>query len=356
MPEKDLPSFDSLEGPEAFPDPLQGEALATQTIDLSSLFSWDAQTSGTFDVSGVGTSSFGRLLDALPVPAILIDQFNRVVFSNQGCAKLTSDYRNMFGVSFLDFLPRPSDKDRAQALADKTLALLERVFRTRKPMTAEAILEIQRKRIWARLNLRAVRIASERYVLVLIEDMTSEKKQLELNRRRDKESAETRRDLETLVNVANSELSVANGRLRREVANHKKTQQLLKVEQQKCEMLAQQAELATAVVAPTGTFQLMDGRFQELCGYELHEAPNLRELFSAGVQDEESEYEYETMPAWLDCLDRSAGTGTPAPTCALTCRGAEAFEVRVRGVKLEDGNYFIACEKGLGRHLKQPAE
>lgn len=354
MPEKDLPSIDSQDEPKTGPDHLQGEGLATQTIDLSSLCHSDVDSSGTFDLSQVESTSFGCLLDALPMPALLIDQLNRVVFSNQGCAQLTSDYHNMFGVPFLDLVPRPSDRERAQVLADKTLALLRRVFKTRKPLTAEAILEIHRKRIWARLNLRAVRIASERFVLVLIEDVTAEKRQLELNRRRDKESEELRRDLETLVNVANSELSVANMRLRREVADHLKTQQLLSVEKQKCELLAQQAELATAVVAPTGTFQLIDRRFQELCGYELHNAPNLRELITGTLNDPDCQH--ETAQGWLDSFSRNTDEGTAPVTYAVLDRDAVKREVRVSGVKLEDGNYFIVCQERRDHRQQKPMD
>jgi PAS domain-containing protein len=352
MPENDLPTFDSSGEPETGPDYLQREGPGTQTIDLSSLFDADVSISGTFDLSGVGSTSFGRLLDALPMPAILIDQSNRVVFSNQGCAKLTSGYHKMLGVPFLDLVPRPADWVKAQVLADKTLALLDRVFRTRKPLTAEAILEIHRKRVWARLNLRAVRIASERYVLVLIEDVTNEKRQLEINRRRDKESEELRRDLEALVDAANTELADANVRLRREAADHLKTQQLLKTEEQKCEMLAQQAELATAVVTPTGAFHSMDSRFRELCKYELPDVPNLTELMTGGSQDRNCRQ--ETAQGWPARFDRAADEGTTAVACVVNCRDGEKCHVRVRAVKLDDGNYFIACEKQEDHPQHQP--
>lgn len=354
MPEDNLPSFDSLGEVDTVVDHLHREGLATQTIDLSGLLCSDDDSQGTVDVSGVRSTSFGRLLDALPMPAILIDQLCRVVFSNQACAKLSCDYLYMPGNPFLDFVPRPSDKDKAQVLADKTLALLTRVFKTRRPLTAEAILEIHGKRIWARLNLRAVKIASDRYVLALIEDVTSAKKQLELNRRRNKESEELRRDLEALVDIASSDLAVANVRLKREIAEHLKTQQMLRAERQKCEILAQQADLATAVVAPTGTFQRIDNRFQELCGYELDEVPNLKELIIHILHHQDRQY--DTARAWLDSFSQAESKGTGAVPCAVTCRGSVKREVRVTGLKLEDGNYFIACDTGHDRHQQQPMD
>ncbi|MDQ7782293.1 MAG: hypothetical protein RDU20_05425 [Desulfomonilaceae bacterium] len=339
MPEKDLPSFDSLDEPKAVPDHLHKAGTSTQTIDLSSLFDTNVSSSGTFDLSGVGSTSLGRLLDALPMPAILIDEGNRVVFSNHGCARLTSDYQNMSGVPFLHLVPKPSDLEKAQALADKTLALLARVFKTRKPLTAEAILEISRKRIWARLNLRAVRIGLERYVLVLIEDVTSEKRELEMNRRRDREAEELRRELETLVEMANSELTAVNVRLRNEVTEHLKTQRMLRAEKQKCEMMARQNELATAVVTPTGEFRSLDLGFQELSGYELYNVPNLTELMTGRLDD--LDLRDASALVRLEVFSRMDDEGTAGAACTLTRRDAEKRDIHVRGLKLEDGNYFL---------------
>ena len=354
MPEKDLPSFEPSEDPESVPDRLQGDGLSTQTIDLSSLFDPDVDSSGTFDLGSVGSTSFGRLLDSLPVPAILIDPSNRVVFSNQGCTRLTSDYQDLFGVSFLDLVPRPSDRERAQVLANKTLSLLDRVFRTRKPLTAEAILEIHRRRIWTRLHLRAVKISSSRYVLVLIEDVTEEKKQLALNKRRDKESHELRRDLETLVESANSELAVMKTRLTGEIANHMKTQELLKVERQKNDALAQHFDLATAVVSPAGKFHFIDNRFRRLCGYELHDIPDFPDLIPGSLHY--SDHDGELQEREWSCTSGAIDEESAVVVCGMICRGGVKREVGVTTRKLIDGNYFVVCKTAPYFLQQQPIE
>ncbi len=354
MPEKDLPSFEPSEDPEPVPDRLQGNGLTTQTIDLSSLFDPDVDSSGTFDLGSVGSTSFGRLLDSLPVPAILIDPSNRVVFSNQGCTRLTSDYQDLFGVSFLDLVPRPSDRERAQVLANKTLSLLDRVFRTRKPLTAEAILEIHRRRIWTRLHLRAVKISSSRYVLVLIEDVTEEKKQLALNKRRDKESHELQRDLETLVEVANSELAVMKTRLDREIANHMKTQELLKVERQKNDVLAQHFDLATAVVSPAGKFHFIDNRFQELCGYELHDIPDLSKMIAGSL--DYGDHDGETQEGDSSSTAGAIHEESAVVVCGMLCRSGVKREVGVTTRRLIDGNYFIVCKTDHDLLRRQPID
>lgn len=343
MPEKELPSFESSEDPEPVPERLLGDDLTTQTIDLSSLFDPNVDSSGTFDLGSVGSTSFGRLLDSLPVPAILIDPSNRVVFSNQGCTRLTGDYQDLFGVSFLDLVPRPSDRERAQVLANKTLSLLDRVFRTRKPLTAEAILEIHRRRIWTRLHLRAVKISSSRYVLVLIEDVTEEKKQLALNKRRDKESYELQRDLEALVEVANSELAMTKTRLTREIATHMKTQESLKVERQKNDVLARHFDLATAVVSPAGNFQFIDSRFSALSGYELHDIPDFDQVIAGGLN-------YSDLDGGIRAEDESCsaegmGKKRAVAVCRMICRGGEEREVGLTALRLVNGYYFVICDK-----------
>jgi PAS domain-containing protein len=354
MPEKDLPSFEPSEDPESAPDRLQGDGLATQTIDLTSLFDPEVDSSGTFDLGSVGSTSFGRLLDSLPVPAILIAPSNRVVFSNQGCTRLTADYQDLSGVSFLDLVPRPSDRERAQVLANKTLSLLDRVFRTRKPLSAEAILEIHRRRIWTRLHLRAVKISSSRYVLVLIEDVTEEKKQLALNKRRDKESHELQRDLETLVDVANSELAVTKTRLTREIANHMKTQELLKIEKQKNDVLAQHFELATAVVSPAGKFHFIDNRFRELCEYELQDIPDFPNLIPGCLHY--NDHDGEPQKGEWSCTAGAIDEESAVVVCGIVCRSGVKREVGVTTRRLIDGNYFVVCKTDPDLLRRQPID
>ena len=43
-----------------------------QTIDLHSLFAYEAGKSGVFDLSDIASTSLGKLLDAIPVPVLLI--------------------------------------------------------------------------------------------------------------------------------------------------------------------------------------------------------------------------------------------------------------------------------------------
>jgi len=109
------------------------------------------------------------------VPVLLIDQWFCVAFVNQSCEKLGKNFEDMKGSRFTDLLAYPEDSARADSLKTKGMTLLERVFADTGPQTAEAILEIGKHRIWARLHLRSVRVVSDRHIMVIIEDVTSER-------------------------------------------------------------------------------------------------------------------------------------------------------------------------------------
>lgn len=58
-------------------------ALSTATIDLNTLFSRSLTTSGSFDIeSAIWGTTFGKLVEALPIPAVLIHETYRALFTN----------------------------------------------------------------------------------------------------------------------------------------------------------------------------------------------------------------------------------------------------------------------------------
>jgi hypothetical protein len=110
---------------------------------------------------------------------------------------------------------------------EKTTALLERVFADRKPARAEAILEIGGKRIWARLHLRSIRVNADRHIMVMIEDVTSERSQQRISERDEKKLLQIVEEMKTRLRQTNEELSQTSRRLEREIAEHAKTKDVL---------------------------------------------------------------------------------------------------------------------------------
>ncbi len=167
---------------------------STQTIDLQGLVTSDVSQSGFFDLSDIGSTSLGKLLDALPVPVLLIDKWFCISFANQAWETLNADYKGTRGSRFTDLLLYSGEAARSDTLITKTMSLLERVFIDKKPQRAEAILEIGKQRIWARLNLRSVRLGADRHIMCITEDVTSERTQWHMLQRDGKElRKETRR-------------------------------------------------------------------------------------------------------------------------------------------------------------------
>ncbi|MBM3300648.1 MAG: PAS domain-containing protein, partial [Deltaproteobacteria bacterium] len=169
----------------------------TQTIDLVGLFTTDITSSGSFDVKdGIWATTFGKLLQSLPVPAFLVDERFEVVVANQACSRIYPNYESVQNSPFAELFPGTGH-------AAKVSELLAEVLRTRKPKVTEALLKIGNGKIWARLTFRSIRISDIRSVLVMVEDLTTEKKLLLLSRKYQQE-------LEARVEERTAELKAVN--------------------------------------------------------------------------------------------------------------------------------------------------
>ncbi len=52
----------------------------TQSIEIDNLFVEDLTTSGSFNFNEIKNVSFGKLLEAIPLPALLVDASLHIVF------------------------------------------------------------------------------------------------------------------------------------------------------------------------------------------------------------------------------------------------------------------------------------
>jgi hypothetical protein len=208
---------------EAFHPQLSLQNESTETIDLQGLFASEFSASGVVDLRSIGSTALGKLLEALPIPMMLVDQWFCVAFTNSAFGKISPDYKQIHGERFIDVLPSPKDEQRGRMLMEKTTALLERVFADRKPARAEAILEIGGKRIWARLHLRSIRVNADRHIMVMIEDVTAERSQQRVTERDEKKLLQIVQEMRTRVWQLNEELSQTRERLEREIDEHAKT-------------------------------------------------------------------------------------------------------------------------------------
>ncbi len=153
----------------------------TATMDLSGLFTREVTDSGSFDIRGdIWATTFGRLLQALPLAAILIDRSGNVFQANQACERMFAQYDKFHGSPFCSLV---AEKEAAAQVSD----LLEKVFSDRQPRMREAWLKVNSSTIRARMTFRSIRIMTERFILTLLEDLTAQKMQLLLKQKHGEE-------------------------------------------------------------------------------------------------------------------------------------------------------------------------
>jgi PAS domain S-box-containing protein len=189
-PTGDSSTWNDHDDPEALPEDME----PTETIDFGQIFTKELTESGSFDVKyEIWSTSFGKVLQALPVPAILISQSRVIWVANEACKRIVEDYERLQGMAFSELFPHPEPKEKA-------LDVLDSVFAKRKTRVMEGLIRVQGRRLWARMTLRSVRLMNERFILLLVEDLTKEKR--------------LSRQLEKRVAERTGELSHANARLR----------------------------------------------------------------------------------------------------------------------------------------------
>ena len=186
MSEKDRPVSDSFED--------------TQTLHLDSLFTRDVTSTGSFDIRGdIWASTFGKVVQALPVPALLIDQYHNVIVANEACGTISREYEEILDSPFAGLFEDP-------ARSRNGLELLTDVFSNRRRQVGEAKLKMGKATIWARMTYRPIRIMDLRLVLLILENLTREREQLLENKRLTEE-------LERRVEQRTVELRHTNRRL-----------------------------------------------------------------------------------------------------------------------------------------------
>ncbi len=246
---------------------------STETIDLTKLFTKDVTASGSFDLRGLQGTSIGKLLETLPTPVFLVDDAFRVIFANKSCVKISPSYEKLLGAAFSSLIPAPP----ASALAESAF---REVFSTRRPKTAEALLEFEGSGMWGRLNLRSLRLGRTRAVLVLVEDLTFEKQRLIANRRLQDE-------LENGFEERTRELGTAMDRLRSEVTRRDAAEAALKAGEERYRAVVDELPDLICHVSSTGTVTFANRALCNFFDAMPHEFPGTtyKELFPGDAGD-----------------------------------------------------------------------
>ena len=109
------------------------------------------------------------------------------------------------------------------------------------------------------MTFRSIRIMEERFILLLVEDLTADKQISEQNKRH-------REELGKRVKERTSELTASNAQLKEEVAKRKRMEMALRESGQRFRALADGAPFGLVLINKDGTFRYINPKFRELFG------------------------------------------------------------------------------------------
>jgi len=245
MAKSKLPDFNDFDDSQAVPRNLFSGSVGTETIELDNLLTKDLTTSGSFDIRGeIWATTFGKVMQALPIPAMLLDKSHKVVVANQGCRKLGTDTNQLEDRLFHDLMADG-------VTAKKVRNLVAEVLKIRKPRVAEGLMSFGDHRIWGRLTFRSIRITDKRMILVLVEDLSLEKKQLLVNQKHNEE-------------------------LKREIARRTHIENELRESEAKYRELFENASDIVFTHDLMGNFRSVNGAVTRILGYEPSEFLKMR--------------------------------------------------------------------------------
>ncbi|MEW6349176.1 MAG: diguanylate cyclase [Thermodesulfobacteriota bacterium] len=266
--EKDFPP-ESRSGP-LRPMVSDDPFLGTMTLDPNKLIPEDVTVTGSFDMGGIQGTSMGMLLGALPIPSVLLDISHTVLFTNRACEKFHPDPTKMWLNPFLQVFSRPSDAQRFREA-------LERLRSQRRPQVIESMIGVLDRRIWGRILMRSVKMRSDRFILVLIEDLTPERKQAVLANQYAKSLRQANDELESRVKSRTEELAKTNEELRSEIEARRNAQESLKL----AAKVITASNEAIMVTDAGGDIVEVNAAFSRTTGYAREEAIGRNPRFMA---------------------------------------------------------------------------
>lgn len=151
------------------------------------------------------------LLNALPMPALLLDGTYSIAFSNRAARKINIDREKTTGDRFFALFPRHRDARAVQVLIDN-------VFSNKRSQVYDSRLQVDGRRMWGRMHFRSLRFGASRLVLVVVEDLTAEKREKFLTEKHGIELRNAQNQLEKALEQSTSILLETIAQLKREIA------------------------------------------------------------------------------------------------------------------------------------------
>src|SRR5271157_2234222 len=266
MSDRDLPDFDDLNEYEGLPSRSPAGQTPTHTIDLQNLVD-ELSASVVLDFSNIHQTSFGKLLESIPIPVLLIDESCKIIFVNLAWKKVSVNYKRILGRSFSSIFTRRS-------VAKAVNSIVEKAFMTRRPLVASTVLEVEESRIYGRVHFRSLRMGGGRALIVLVEDLTAEKKQLILTQKHKEALLKAQEELESRVNERTSALRSMNEDLLREIGFRKEAEHSLEASRASFTSIVEKTGEGILVISPESVVLYANPAASSLLGKPLERLIN----------------------------------------------------------------------------------
>lgn len=218
-------------------------------------------------------TTFGKLIEALPIPAFLVDSSGRVALGNTSSRKITSEGVNVADTQFQALF-------RTVQGADEFTSRLKQVVSTGKTQVIEGVLQTSKGAIWGRLHMRSLKIGQDRAVLLLVEDLTPQKRQLLLKKKHEQ-------ILETRVKERTAELERINTLLRKEIRHRRETEAKLRLSSK----IIESSNEAVLVTNLQGNIVDVNPAFTRMTGYSRAEVLGKNPRFMKSERHEPEFYQ-----------------------------------------------------------------
>ncbi len=215
------------------------------------------------------TQAFRKLLHALPIAALLVDQRHDVVFANEYWQRTMGSTDKVTGRKFSQFFLRSDQAERVESL-------LTRAFEDRKPRIRKLALNVGGKKIWGHMHLRPIRMAVGRFFLILYEDLTLEKEQLLMSEKHSEYLHKAHEELEKRIEERTVELKKTNSMLIAEIAEREFAEAALRESQVNYRAIFDAVNDAIIVLdANNGDILDVNSKMCDLYGYTSEEVKHL---------------------------------------------------------------------------------
>jgi PAS domain S-box-containing protein len=310
MTKNEIQGFQIQESDDDNPKIIEKTHLTTLSIELDSLFSKDVTASGSFDVREVELTSFARLLNALPLPVLLVDKAGMVTFLNEYWNSVSVNYHKIRFRPFSQLFPDKGAGEKAHGLVNKAL-------QDRKPKMAKGLIQVGPTSIWARMHFRSLRIGNERLVLIPVEDLTMEKKQLEMQERHRVQLQQAHDILEQRVTERTSELLEMNQQLREEISEREKVERALRASEERFRAVFESAEDLVFIKDGFLRYTHINPAMLRLVGLERSEilGKTDEEIFGPEHARISKEVEYRVLRGQTVEMEHSVKFNGPPITC-----------------------------------------